>query len=149
MKTKSVLFATLAALAAGLFVPILSAAPEEGAERKGPPPGAGERIEKLKTELGLTEAQVEKLKPILREQMEAMRTLRQDDSLSREDKRAKFKELHAANQAKLAAVLTPEQLAKFDELMKKKGPGGPGGPKPKDGKDGERKGPPPPADDEA
>lgn len=149
MKTKSVLFATLAALAAGLFVPILSAAPEEGAERKGPPPGAGERIERLKEELGLTQAQLDQLKPVLREQMEAMKELRQNEDLSREEKRAKFEELRKANRDKIAAILTPEQLAKFEELMKKRGPGGPGGPKGKEGKDGERKGPPPPHDDEA
>lgn len=147
MKTKSVLFATLAVFAAGLFVPILSAEPSEGGERKGPPPGAGQRIEKLKTELGLTDAQVEQLKPILREQMQAMKALREDESLSRKDKRAKFDELRDAHRAKIAAVLTPEQSAKLDELMKDRK--GPGGPKGKDGKDGERQGPPPPPDDEA
>ncbi len=146
MKTKSVLFATLAALAAGLFVPSMSAAPDEGGERKGPPPGAGERIQKLKTELGLTDAQVEQLKPILREQMQAMKAIRDDESLTGQDKRTELQELRTAHQAKLATVLTPEQIAKLDEL-KKKGPG-PGGPKGKEGKDGERKGPPPPADDD-
>ncbi|MFH1496430.1 MAG: Spy/CpxP family protein refolding chaperone [Verrucomicrobiota bacterium] len=150
MKTKSVLFATLAALAAALFVPVLSAEPSEGGERKGPPPGAGQRIEKLKTELGLTDAQVDQLKPILREQMQAMKALRDDESLARKEKRAKFDELRETHRAKLAAILTPEQAAKLDDLMKdRKGPGGPKGKEGKEGKDGERKGPPPPADDEA
>lgn len=142
MKTKSVLFAFLAAVTAGLFVPALSAEPEAGAKPKGPP-GAGRMIEELKTELGLTDAQVEQLRPILKKHMEAIKALRDDESLGREQKHAKMQELRKELLAELAKVLTPEQLAKFEEMRKnRKGPGGPGG------EGGERKGPPPPPEEE-
>ncbi len=118
MKTKSVLFASLAAVAVSLFIPVLSAEPEAGApERKGPPPG--ERIEKMKAELGLTDAQAEAIKANMKAQGDAMKAIRDDESLSKDAKRAKVKELRESGRKAMESILTAEQLKKMEEMRKK------------------------------
>lgn len=116
MKTKSVLFASLAALAAGLFVPVLSAQPS--ADAKGPkgPPAIAQRVERMKTELGLTDAQVERLRPIMQEHARALKALRDDESVSRRDRRAELQKLRKAHLEQVQAILTPEQRAKAAEM---------------------------------
>ncbi len=129
MKTKSVLFASLAALAAGLFVPVLSAEPS--ADGKGPkgPPAIAQRVERMKTELGLSDAQVDQLRPIMQEHARALKALRDDASASRRDRRAELQKLRKAHLEQVQAILTPEQRAKAAEMRadrpQRKGPGGP------------------------
>jgi Spy/CpxP family protein refolding chaperone len=45
-----------------------------------------------------------------------MKAVRDDSSLSQEQKRAKMKSIHESFQDKINAVLTPEQQAKFKQL---------------------------------
>ena len=64
-------------------------------------------------ELNLTDEQKEKLQTIIREQMEKLRDLRQDNSLSPEEKREKFKAAREEIIAEVKKVLTPEQFEKW------------------------------------
>lgn len=91
------------------------------------PPSAEERLGKMKTELGLSDAQVQKIKPLIEANMEKMKAAHDDSSLSEEQKREKMMELKKAGAEAVAAELTPEQKAKFEEEMKKRRQGGPGG----------------------
>ena len=50
------------------------------------------------------------------EQAEKRKELRADTGLSREDRRAKAKELTDAINAKLKTVLTPDQLEKYQKM---------------------------------
>lgn len=59
-----------------------------------------------------------------------MRALQQDSSIAQEDKRGKMREIRQAHAAKIRAVLTSEQQAKFDSMGA--GPGGKGKGKGKD-----------------
>ena len=81
-------------------------------------PGAerGEMMRRLGEELQFTEEQKQKLAPIFREEGEKMRALQANDKLSREEKVAKFRELRETVGAKVKAILTPEQQAKWDKL---------------------------------
>jgi len=79
----------------------------------------GDRIKGMTEQLGLSEAQVAKIQPIIAEEGKAMRALQQDASVSQEDKRGKMREIRQAHATKIRAVLTPEQQAKFDSM----GPG--------------------------
>lgn len=120
------------------------------------PPSAEERLNKMKTELGLSDAQVQKIKPLMEANMEKMKAAHDDASLSEEQKREKMMELKKAGAEAVAAELTPEQKAKFEEEMKKRrqggpgggpggpggGPGGPGGGQGAPGGKGQKKGPP-------
>ncbi|MEB4591584.1 hypothetical protein VSS37_11380 [Candidatus Thiothrix sp. Deng01] len=81
------------------------------------PPGQGRQMERMQTELGLTEAQVS--------QITAIETAQRD----------KMQALHEGFQAQIKALLTAEQAAKFEQLQQRRGP--PGGMK-----GGQRQAPP-------
>lgn len=88
--------------------------------------GAGgnlrERMQHMAQELNLTDEQKEKLKTALAEQGEKMRELRDNQSLSPEEKRAKFREMNEGIEAKLKPILTPEQFEKWQKLRPQPGP---------------------------
>jgi Spy/CpxP family protein refolding chaperone len=90
------------------------------------PPAAGDRIGVLRErmqetarELNLTDEQKEKLQTIIRAQMEKLRELRQDTSLSQPEKAEKFKAIREDIIAEAKKVLTPEQ---FEKWQAKQGP---------------------------
>jgi protein CpxP len=66
--------------------------------------------------LDLTDDQKTKVKPIMEEQQKKMTDLRNDKTLSPEDRRAKMKEIRDATGAKLKEVLTAEQYAKWEKM---------------------------------
>jgi periplasmic protein CpxP/Spy len=48
--------------------------------------------------------------------MEQIKTVREDSSLSEEQKHAKLKSIHESMHDQINAVLTPEQQAKFKQM---------------------------------
>lgn len=108
----------------------------------GPPPGmrGPPSIERLTQDLGLNESQQAEVKRIFdaqRAKMDADRAQFEASGTrpSREEMHAKREQAAAEIHQQLAAVLTPEQLAKFDEMRKRQRPPGPppgedGGPPP-------------------
>lgn len=103
-----------------------AAPPAAGGDTTPPPPrgGRGAGLQGILDKLDLTDAQKEKIKPILADMREKMQALRGDTSLSREDRMAKMKEINDAISAKLKDILTPDQFTKFEELRKQMGPPG-------------------------
>ncbi len=101
------------------------------------PPGPGrrgmmmmspqERLDAMAKQLNLTDDQKTKIKPILEQEHEKMQALRQDTSLSREDRMSKMMEIRKSTSDEIKKVLTPDQQKKFDE-MRPMGPGGRGRP---------------------
>lgn len=79
-----------------------------------------DRLKQLSTQLNLTDEQKEKLKPMLQEEFTKVRELRQNDTLSREDKTAKLKELRADLQKKVETVLTAEQKEKWKKIQQRR-----------------------------
>ena len=93
---------------------------------KEQPKGPGdmrERIEKrmehLTKELNLTKEQQEKIRPIIEKEMKDLREVRQDTSLTPEQKMEKVKAIHQGTQAELNKILTPEQQKKYAEMQEK------------------------------
>jgi protein CpxP len=145
---KSALKVVLTILALGLVAgaPIASAQdqtpPPQGP--KGPDGGGGgrggrfmvppeERVKQLDEALKLTDDQKTKITALLKTQQEKMAPLMADQSMSREDRRAKMMEIGKTTQDGIKALLTPEQQTKFDAMPRPprggpRGPGGPGGP---------------------
>ena len=78
-------------------------------------------------ELNLTDEQKEKLQTIIRGQMEKLRDLRQDTSLSPEDKKEKLQAIREEITAEVKKVLTPEQFEKWKAKQGQLAAGG-GGP---------------------
>ncbi len=102
--------------------------PEHGPGRRGP----GQMWERAAKELSLTADQEAKWKEIGQQERTALEAIRNDESIPKEEKRAKAMEAMKPFADQRRAILTPDQQAKFDELrakMRERGPGGP--PKPK------------------
>ena len=76
----------------------------------------GETLEKLTTALDLTADQQAKIKPVLDDAHSQMMTMRQDTSMSQDDKMAKMKDVWTNANSQIEAVLTPDQQTKFAAL---------------------------------
>ena len=123
MKTHYWLMLTLA------LAPLAQAEPPSP---NGPPPGPAaegkgrgrmspaERLEHLSTALSLTDEQKAKLKTLLEGQAKIIQDLREDESLTKEDRRAKVTQLRETHRTQIAAILTPEQKKKFAEMEEKR-----------------------------
>lgn len=132
-------------LAAGLAVavaPALFAGDESGAgasstpayENPSAPPARGERhgdkpgrphmggrqrmASRIFAELGLSDEQKGKIRSIREKYQPEVRALREDATLAPEAKREKARAIRQAMQQETRAVLTPEQAAKFDAMIK-------------------------------
>jgi len=102
-----------------IISPASRAADDEKKDEKpaaGARAGRGDRLAQMAKELDLTDAQKEKIKPILQDQAKAMTDLRDNKDLSREDRMAKMKEIREGLSAKLKPILTPEQFEKWGKL---------------------------------
>ena len=72
-----------------------------------------EHLKKLADALGLTDAQISQIKPILKDEKQAKKTLKADTTLDKKAKHAKMKEIKQSHRMQILAILTPEQQAKF------------------------------------
>ncbi len=79
----------------------------------------GDHLEKLKTELQLSDEQVSKLEKEFKALKEEMKNLRHSE-MSREEMKAKFEELGERKEAIFEKVLTEEQNAKFEQMMQER-----------------------------
>ncbi len=70
--------------------------------------------------LNLTEEQKAKLRPIIMEENQQMEALRNDSSITQEQKIAKANQIRADASPKIKAILTPEQLQKLAQLQQER-----------------------------
>lgn len=75
------------------------------------------RLERMGRKLNLTDDQKTKLKPIFQDEWQEMKPVREDASLSREQKREKMKSIHEKYRAQIEGVLTPDQQAKWKTMQ--------------------------------
>src|SRR5690348_16670636 len=78
----------------------------------------GERGEKFAKELNLTPDQQAELKSIRENMKQQAQAIKNDSSLTADQKKAKFKELRKSSHEQMMAKLTPEQQTKFQEMRK-------------------------------
>ena len=88
---------------------------ERGPGGPGGERGPGAMMEHAAKELGLTADQEAKWKAINQQEKSALKALREDPSVAKEDKRAKAREINKGFADQRHAVLTAEQAKKFDE----------------------------------
>jgi Spy/CpxP family protein refolding chaperone len=132
-----------------------TAPPPPPDQQQGPPPPDGQmqgqmhgqrgmdperRVQMMQRRLDLNDSQTAQVRQIFTESRSQMEAIRGNASLSQEDRRAQMMTLHQGEQARIRAVLTPDQQAKFDAMQarmreRRSGEGGQGAPPP----------PPPPA----
>ena len=118
------------------------AAPDASAQ--GPGYGGGrmgrrqmspdDRLAQMTKRYDLSADQQTQIKPILADQQQQMMALRQDSSLSREDRMTKMMSIRDASNTKISAILNDSQKQKFTEdqqkmqqRMMQRGGGAPGG----------------------
>jgi protein CpxP len=68
--------------------------------------------------LGLTDAQKAQLRPIVTEETQQMEAVRNDSSLSQEQKMSKINQIREAASPKIKAILTPEQLQRLAQMQR-------------------------------
>ncbi len=117
-------------LLAALLVALLPFVPGALSGQDAPPATGGEQaarqarspeervdrmLQRMTESLNLSEEQREKIRPILLDQAQQLRALREDKSLSPEDRRAKARALRRDTRLKVDQILTPEQKAKRRE----------------------------------
>lgn len=131
MKKSNEMILVVALLVASFVVPNLRA--QDNPDRpEGAPPAAARREQvrdhmmMMAKELGLTEDQKAQMKQIMMKSAEEGKAIRDDASLSREQKMEKGAALRKSTEEKIDAILTPEQIAKRQELRAAHG-GGPKG----------------------
>jgi len=97
----------------------------------------GRQLEMLTQKLNLTADQQTKVKVIDEDTGKQMMALRNDTSLSQDDKRAKMMDIRKSSQEKIRGILTDDQKTKYDamqaemrERMKQRQEGGAGAPPP-------------------
>jgi Spy/CpxP family protein refolding chaperone len=122
MKT---LWMTVAALGGLMALAPLASAQENKDAKPAEKPGVQapdrrapgrERLAYLAEQLKLTDEQKEKVKPILQDEMDKMKELRESTTLSREEKRIKYQQLREDVSKKIKAILTTEQAEKWDKM---------------------------------
>ena len=79
--------------------------------------GGENPLERLSKALDLTEDQKAKIKPIIEERRQKMQALRDDTSLSKEQRMEQVKEIFKSSNEQIKALLTPDQQQKFEQLM--------------------------------
>ena len=72
-----------------------------------------DRLQKIASELNLSDDQKAQIKPILQGEVDELRGVKNDASLSPEQKQAKAKQIHEASKSKIGEILTPEQKSKW------------------------------------
>jgi len=94
----------------------------------GAPPGGRARpltIDQLVTKLALSDEQKTNVQAVLVDQRQKTRDLRNDTTLSTDDRRAKMKTIRDEANAKLKTILTPDQYAKYLTLQPARRPATP------------------------
>ncbi len=77
------------------------------------------RLKQMTTVLALTDEQKEKARPIILEEVKAVRLLREDEKIPLKERFTKVDELREACRAKLKTVFTAEQFQKWEDIHKK------------------------------
>ena len=116
----------LAALTFGCAVAFAGSAPDPNSpahKNRGPAAQkpAREFLQELTEKLNLTDEQKAAVKVILVTEANEIKAVRQDSSLSDEQKQAKIKEIRDNGREKINALLTPEQQKKFAEMKDQAG----------------------------
>ena len=114
-------------------------APDASAQQPGnghhQPRTPDEQVARMTKRYNLSSDQQAQIKPILANQHQQMQALRQDTTLSQQDKMAKFKSIREDSSSKIQAVLNDSQKQKFaqdqqrrQQQMEERGAAPAGGP---------------------
>jgi Spy/CpxP family protein refolding chaperone len=121
-KAKTFLLVAGVAVMILLGIKMLSAAPlpQDGGRRMHRAMTPDDQLARMTKQLNLTDDEQAKIKPILEEQHNKMMDLRQDTSMSREDRFSKFREIRQESMDKIKPILNSDQQKKWDKMQEKR-----------------------------
>jgi septal ring factor EnvC (AmiA/AmiB activator) len=98
-----------------------SAPPAEGGRHWGHHhrPSVDQQMKHLTKALKLSDDQQTKVRSALEDQNKQMEQIRNDSSLSRDDRFSKMKQIHDSTNTQIKSVLNADQQNKFDEIQQK------------------------------
>jgi protein CpxP len=121
-KNKAVGFGVLALSALVMLGQVAFSGPsQQGEQRRGggrPVMDVGQRVENLSKQLNLTDDQKPKVRAIYEDAANQRQALRQDTSLSRQDRMEKMRAINQSTRKQIENILTAEQKKKWNEIMK-------------------------------
>lgn len=96
-----------------------SQAKDDAAQAMGDPDTRAKveaRLQKLSSELNLTDDQKTQLKPVLQGEYKQLKAVHDDSSLSPDQKQSKMTEIHDGAKSQINSILTPDQQKKLAEI---------------------------------
>jgi protein CpxP len=81
---------------------------------------AAKRLDKMKTNLNLTDDQVAQIKNQQQDMHTKMQAIMEDQNLSRVDKKQQLEALRTQSKESFKKILTPDQLNKMEEMKKER-----------------------------
>ena len=90
--------------------------PQAGHHQRGEGMSADAQLEHMSQALNLTDDQKTKIKPILEDAGKQMQQVRQDTSLSQEDRRSKMQQIHESTMSQIKPILNADQQKKLESM---------------------------------
>jgi Spy/CpxP family protein refolding chaperone len=81
--------------------------------QRGPMASPDQQLQHMTQQLNLTSDQQDKIRPILENESKQMQELRQDTSLTRQDRMSKMRGIRENSMSQIKAVLNPDQQQKL------------------------------------
>ena len=113
MNKRSTVLAFVLALLVALTAPRIVAQAQPSAVDPETQAKVQERLQHISSELNLSDAQKQQLKPVLKSEAQQLKAVKADASLSDDQKRAKAKEIHQNAKSQMSTILTPDQQKKL------------------------------------
>jgi hypothetical protein len=83
-------------------------------------PSVDDQVNRLSENLNLTDSQKTQVRTILQDQQDKLNALRQNSSLSREDRHTKMMEIHQRASGQIRGLLNEDQQKKYDVMEKER-----------------------------
>ncbi len=125
-KMMLLIIAVLVAGAAGAVLPVAGAEADQGTQAppdqlQGPAQMRkklhGYRLRQADTKLVLTAEQKKKMQAFTEDERQQLKALREDRTLNKEQKMAKYQQIREATQERIKGILTPEQRQKYEDKL--------------------------------
>jgi len=81
-----------------------------------------EKLQHISGELNLSDDQKQQLKPVLQNEFQQLKAVKDDSSLSEDQKRAKVGEIRSNAKSQMSTILTPDQQKKLESMKEEMEP---------------------------
>jgi Spy/CpxP family protein refolding chaperone len=122
MSKKSSILAFALALLVSLTVPRIMAQTGTAAVDPETRAKVQEKLQQISGELNLSDDQKQQLKPILQNEFQQLKAVKDDTSLSDDQKRSKVGEIRGNAKSQMSTILTPDQQKKLDTMKEQAEP---------------------------